>query len=146
MRMTLTELLMFYVMGIVGFVFGFIVSRMLHFSEHVAIVLSLISGGAVILFLSALIYQRFHWLPLWVPVCPYCRRRPKEYHIVAGEWPAFILECGTCELPLKVWMCRASRVSDYDGGLPSLCLRWPEFVGLWKRIPSTKKNYERNTV
>ncbi len=102
-------------------------------STHI-MTLSLLGGIVAVLGLTWPIYKRFHFRPLCFPVCPNCRRMPDAYGLAYARWPRAVIVCTICEAPLEVWMTRILDVENASTEMPSFSLRWPEFIGIWRRI------------
>src|SRR5882672_4545533 len=79
------------------------------------------------------IYRRFHLLPLFLPVCPHCKRRPGGYRVLQSVGPRTLVACGHCGQTIELWW-REPAASDVSKTMPSLLLGWPHSVGRWRSI------------
>ena len=70
--------------------------------------------------------------PLILPMCQSCGRRHGNYHIPRDAWPAAVVICIHCSKPLRLALTRGARSASSE--LPTVMLRWPGFLGLWKRV------------
>lgn len=90
------------------------------------------AGGCLgVLLFAWPVMRRLHCRPLMLPKCPYCRRLPRSYQASGREWPRVVLVCADCGRPTEIWMARAVDAARRARGMPSLRLRWPEFIGRW---------------
>ena len=92
-------------------------------------------GVIVYVVLTPPIYRRFRLLPLFLPVCPHCRRLPDGYHVLVDLWPRTLVACGHCERSIELWSRRPAP-SDVSKTVPSLLLSWPHSIGRWRPISS----------
>jgi len=79
------------------------------------------------------IYRHFHLLPLFLPVCPHCRRRPGGYRILQSVGPRTLVACGHCGQTIELWW-RQPAAAYVSKTMPSLLLGWPHSVGRWRSI------------
>lgn len=83
------------------------------------------------------LYRAFHLRPLCLPRCPHCGRLHGNYHIPPEAWPCAVLICVSCGNPTRLCLSR-KRPQDIGHDIPSLYLRWPEFLGLWRPVHGPK--------
>jgi len=102
-------------------------------SEGRMMLLGDLLGFVFFVILAPPIYRHFGLLPLFLPVCPHCRRRPDGYHILEPEWPRIRVACGHCDGTLELWWRRPAP-SDISRTMPSLLLSWPQSIGRWSPI------------
>ena len=79
------------------------------------------------------LYKHFGLLPLLLPVCPHCNRRPNGYRVNEHGWPRMIVACGQCDRVSELWWRRPSAASVPPGS-PRLLLSWPHSLGRWRLI------------
>ena len=102
----------------------------------------LLSGGAVLATgacMLTLIWHAcrlFRFPPLFILAssCPHCGRRPAVYGLRTDDWPKTLLACTLCGGIFILWMARRVRPELLDLDVPTYALRWPEFVGRWRRV------------
>ncbi len=80
--------------------------------------------------LSWPIYRWLHLRPIGLPFCPHCRILCGNYHMSAEVWPTGIIQCPSCKQPIRVCMTR--KPPDVEDYIPTLYLRWPAFLGIWR--------------
>ena len=82
------------------------------------------------------IWQRLGFGPLFVRSgpCPYCQERPAKWLIRAQSKDRAALSCGQCGGQLELWLMRRPPMEHVSKVVPSFALRWPQFLGLWRRI------------
>ncbi len=85
----------------------------------------------LLLGLSWPIYRCLHLRPMGLPFCPHCGKRHGNYHIPAEAWPVAILFCHSCGQPVRLCLMRKPP-ADIAKDMPTLYLRWPEFLGIWR--------------
>lgn len=90
-------------------------------------------GVVLFIVLTPPLYRRFRLLPLFLPICPHCRRLPDGYHVLEAEWPRTLVACGQCERTLELWWSRPAP-SQISKTMPSLLLSWPQSLGIWRAI------------
>ena len=105
----------------------------LHLSEGGQHLLGIPLGVLVFLAVTPTIYRRFRLLPLFLPVCPHCKKRPPGYWILESKWPRVHAKCGACQQLVELWWRRPA-ASDISTTMPSLVLSWPHSVGRWKEL------------
>jgi hypothetical protein len=73
--------------------------------------------------------------------CPHCGLRPPGWRVIhqqmsrAGRMPDYVeLACGLCGGKLILWLRLRAPSIAASAALPTFCLRWPPFLGLWKRL------------
>jgi hypothetical protein len=100
---------------------------------------SAIAWGTILLLIPTCtwpIFQRLRIRPLASPRCPHCHKIPPTYYVL-DEWPRYVMTCAYCCHPLEAWMgCRPPRAAMPSQEMPSFGLRWPEVLGVWRRLPS----------
>jgi hypothetical protein len=79
------------------------------------------------------IYRRFRLLPLFLTVCPHCKRRPPGYHVGESRWPRVVVACGNCKQTIDLWWSPPSP-GDISPTTPSLLLVWPHSIGRWRLV------------
>jgi hypothetical protein len=79
------------------------------------------------------IYKHFRLLPLFLPVCPHCKRRPDRYRVVEATWPRARVACDHCQQLTDHWW-RAPLPSEISPTVPSPLLSWPQSIGRWRLI------------
>jgi hypothetical protein len=137
MRFTLIDLLIVCGLELVGALLGREIAVLLPLTETAKAVISFIGGAAAVLFGASPIYQRFGFRPLWLPKCPHCKQIPDGYHVHRADWPEVEVTCVRCETRILLCMSRTVPERLFSRGLPVLCLRWPEFVGVWRQVKPT---------
>jgi hypothetical protein len=68
--------------------------------------------------------------------CPACKRRPAgwwKHGTDAGEWQ---LACGECGERVTLWVAPPRRADAISKDVPTYVLKWPRFLGVWRRIDS----------
>jgi hypothetical protein len=101
--------------------------------EPLFVLLLLTTSILTVLGLSWPLYRLIHLRPLGLPFCPHCRKRHGNYHVPANAWPDAILLCVWCGKPTRLCLTR-KKPADIGADVPSLYLRWPEFLGLWRPV------------
>lgn len=101
--------------------------------EPLWVLLLLTTSILTVLGLSWPLYRLIHLRPLGLPFCPHCRRRHGNYHLPADAGPCGILVCVRCGKPTRLCLTR-KMPADIGADMPSLYLRWPEFLGLWRPV------------
>jgi hypothetical protein len=74
-------------------------------------ILGVLGGIVIFLLLTPPIYQRLRLLPLFLPVCPHCKRRPSGYHVRESVYPRVLVACGHCERTIELWWMQPA-ISD----------------------------------
>ncbi|MFN0053811.1 MAG: hypothetical protein ACKV0T_16650 [Planctomycetales bacterium] len=88
-------------------------------------------GWVLFLGLSPPIYRRLRLLPLFLPVCPHCKKRPSGYQVGEAHWPRVVVACGNCKQTTELWWSPPSS-EEVSKTVPSLLLVWPQSIGLWR--------------
>jgi hypothetical protein len=132
MRLTLIDLLIW-----AAFVFlGLAVARLAipsgRFPQHVSLLFQFGAAVAAYVVGASFIYRRMLFWPLLSPVCPHCTTRPDAFGIT-GTWPVLTMSCGSCHGQTELRMYKVDG-SHGDSKLPCLQLKWPYFLGWYKRI------------
>jgi hypothetical protein len=73
--------------------------------------------------------------------CPHCARRPRVWGVIhrqmprVGRMPDNVeLACGLCRGKLILWLRLSAPSKIGCATTPNFCLRWPPFLGLWRRL------------
>ena len=81
---------------------------------------------------------------IFAPACPHCHKKPGGWWCVERQMPMkgrtperVVLACGLCEGRVELWLRRSVAMGAVSGSLPSYRLRWPEFLGIWRRLPES---------
>ena len=107
------------------------VSRLGGMSPKDAVAICGAGGILAILVETWPILRHMRWRPLCLPQCSHCGRLPSGYRASGVEWPRVVFVCLDCEKPTETWMIRSVDTSRRSKEMPSLRLRWPEFIGWW---------------
>lgn len=102
-------------------------------SDPVAIPVGMAIGS---LFAGLVIWPIFRVLklrPLILPICPHCGLRHGNYHFDKESWPVGVLICTHCEQPVTLVLTEVVPPGE-KLNLPTLRLRRPRFLGVWKRV------------
>lgn len=93
-------------------------------------------AGFMAIVLAWPIARRFGMGPLMIfsGPCPNCKKRPSGWWSVATEADCLRLACGQCGTELELWLTRSPSTELVATTRPAYRLRWPEFVGVWRRI------------
>ena len=102
-------------------------------SLHLTLALGLPTGVLFYLCVTPPLYKHFGLLPLLLPVCPHCNKRPNGYRVNEHGWPRMIVACGQCDRVSELWWRRPSAASVPPGS-PRLLLSWPHSLGRWRLI------------
>ena len=105
--------------------------------EAVAVPVMIALGCGAVIFLSWPVYRVLHLRPLILPICPRCGKRHTNYHVPAAAWPDAVLVCVHCEAPLRLLLTRKAPPNpptDIPTDIPTVNLRWPEFLGMWRKV------------
>src|SRR5262245_14891284 len=73
-------------------------------------------------------------LRLWTPRCPQCGSSAREYRVIERSWPSLRLACPNCSGELVLHLLPARKAPTTSIEVPSYALRWPQFLGLWRRL------------
>jgi hypothetical protein len=89
---------------------------------------------------------RFFGIPplfIFAPACPHCHKKPGGWWHVGSQMPKrgrtperVTLACGLCKGTVELWLWHGNGTSSTTG-MPTYRLRWPEFLGIWKRLPDS---------
>jgi hypothetical protein len=124
-------------LGLGAFVFGGVFGDFLReapgLPEPLRDLLLLGASILTVLGLSWPLYRLMRLRPLGLPFCPHCRKRHGNYHVPANAWPDAILLCVWCGKPTRLCLTR-NKPAGIGTEVPSLYLRWPEFLGLWRPV------------
>ncbi len=132
MSPTLIHVMVMSVLSLGGYGLAMCVCLLVGMASRHAVVPSGLCGLIVVLFGTWPILRSMRARPLCLPECPHCARLPSGYFRPGGsEWPRIVLVCVDCERPMEAWMSRSVEASRRSSEMPSLRLRWPEFVGWW---------------
>jgi hypothetical protein len=122
-----------------NFLFGWLLSRAgLHTSFVTLYWLSFPLAFAVMLLLAWPISRLFRLRPLMIfsGPCPGCRTRPSGW-LATPSGPARLeMICGACGERLELWLMRRPPAGLVPGTVPTYRLCWPEFLGIWCKVPS----------
>jgi hypothetical protein len=131
-RLSLIDLLLWAAFAFFGFALVRMVVPSGRFPEYVFLLFQLGAAVVAYVFGASLIYRRMLFWPMLSPICPHCGRRPQSIDI-AGTWPVFTMSCGLCDGQTEL---RMGKVKDAAEGRerPCLQLKWPYFLGWYKRI------------
>lgn len=66
--------------------------------------------------------------------CPSCTQRPAGWWKSAGGVDRWHLLCGECGACITLWLRspRSTEITSPDE--PTYVLRWPQFLGVWRRV------------
>jgi hypothetical protein len=95
--------------------------------------LTLTLGVVLYLLITPPIYRRLRMFPLFLPVCPYCKRRPGSYRFLESAPLRFVVACSNCERTMELWLERPA-AADISTTMPSLLWSWPQSIGRWRSI------------
>ena len=98
---------------------------------------SVLASVVFFFILTPPIYRRLGLLPLLLPVCPHCRRRPGGYGLLESAWPRLLVACGHCDRTTELWWSKPAP-SAISKTMPSLLLSWPHSIGRWRPISTDK--------
>jgi hypothetical protein len=116
----------------IGLVFGgMLLSLSLPAAELLTAVAMLVLPLLMVLLLSWPVYRLLHLRPLILPKCPSCGLR-HNYHVPSEAWPVAVLVCPHCGEPFRIVLTGRPDIA-VTPDLPTLGLRWPAFLGLWRR-------------
>jgi hypothetical protein len=80
-------------------------------------------------------FLRLTPLMVFAGPCPGCRTRPPGWWHFGTTSDPMLLACGRCGTEVDLWLTRRPRGHATSHGRPAYRLRWPEFLGIWTRIP-----------
>ena len=69
--------------------------------------------------------------------CPGCGVRPEGWWLTEKVDERLTLMCVNCEQSVVLWMNRAPSAAEIVGGVPNYVMRWPSFLGIWRRTPGS---------
>jgi hypothetical protein len=97
--------------------------------------LSIPPAGFIAVVLAWPIARRFGMSPLMIfsGPCPNCSRRRLGWWIVATEVDRLHLRCGQCGTEVDLWLTRPPSTQLIATTRPAYRLRWPAFLGVWRR-------------
>lgn len=138
--MTLTHLLMATAAAFPALLGAtYVMARTAHLSAPLRLLAAAAALLSAVLFALAMLWLicrtlRMPPLFLFACPCPHCGRKPGAYALRTDEWPMTPLACTLCGGALVLWMTRRAAPEHLPLDTPVYCLRWPEFVGRWRRI------------
>jgi hypothetical protein len=100
-------------------------------NEGLAVLTSVVFILVVPTLLAWPVFRLLSLRPLILPRCPHCGNRHGNYHVPREAWPAAVLLCVHCDKPLCLLLSAGARSIHPE--VPAVTLRWPGFLGLWKR-------------
>ena len=68
--------------------------------------------------------------------CPACGQRPPGWRVSAITTDLWQLRCGKCGARVRLRQTPWGLASDTSSDVPTYVLRWPQFLGVWRRIDS----------
>src|SRR5262245_5674126 len=82
------------------------------------------------------ISRLFHISPLMIfsGPCPGCRTRPPGWWRVESHGKRLTIACATCGQRVDLWLTRKPETGAASGTSCVFTLRWPEFLGIWRRV------------
>ena len=103
-----------------------------------------LSMGPAILFAFTIgwpIARRLGMSPLMIFAgpCPACQRRPEGWWSSGSNSELLQLRCGACGEGVIVWLVPPSRAALLRSGVQMYVLRWPQFLGVWRRVDSAAR-------
>ena len=135
MRLTLIDLLVLDALFLGGILVGALTAHFV--GLHDWLFLAFGFGIAAIVAFASLIYQRFHFRPLFLPKCPHCKKRPSQFSTSESRWPRETVICADCHTSVELWYDQpASELVSTT--MPSLRSHWPQFLGIWRPVPKIK--------
>ncbi len=95
---------------------------------------------------------RFFGIPplfIFAPACPHCHKKPGGWWTVDRQMPKkgrmperITLACGLCHGKVELWLRRRVPANSVTPAWPSYRLRWPEFLGIWRRLPAPDLSFK----
>ncbi len=130
-------------MFLFGIAFGFVIESYGLNGWWKAVVLMAV--GVFAIELCWWIARRFKIPPLMALAgpCPACSTRPPGWWFDGHDAGVLKLRCGACEQPVELWLLRKPPVERVSASVPSFALRWPEYFGVWRKLPAARTNQER---
>ena len=113
---------------------GFVVITGMHGRAMVWLVAPVAAILAVLL--AGPIARLFRLSPLMILAgpCPRCGMRPAGWWYDDRRTGALHLQCGNCGQPVDLWAWRRPAAGEIAPDTPSFVLRWPTFLGFWRRV------------
>ena len=82
------------------------------------------------------VYRKFRLLPMLLPRCACCEKRPEGFHVL-DNWPRITLRCFKCDGEFVVWLDgKVGRDETWE--TPVLVLKWPYVFGPYRRVEKLK--------
>jgi len=134
MLVTLGHLLVVVLLLSGGPILGLAAAKSAGAGEGAAIAATVASALLVPLVLGWPLFKLLSLRPLILPMCSSCGRRHGNYHLSRDAWPVAVILCAHCSKPLRL-VLNGKAVPLEPPGLPTVTLRWPGFLGLWRRVP-----------
>ena len=135
MRLTLIDLLIVIACMAIGCFAAAGVAHLIdyHSPEALQVLLGVPLGIIFFVVFTPPLYRHFRLLPLFLPQCPHCKRRPGGYGITGSQWTHMVAICGNCQKATELWLKRPP-TDDISKTVPSLLLIWPQSIGRWRVI------------
>lgn len=127
MRLTLIDLIIAATLGIAGNFFG-------HIVLGCNSVCAFLFGIIFIVVFASPIYRYFSFRPLWIPICPYCNKRPDKYIIVNARQSLETIACSICSQTTHVIYSSSCTLTQDEQKLKSLTVSWPYFWGRYTQL------------
>jgi len=135
MLWTLNHLLVMLLLFAVGAAVGTPVAQSTGFGEALGTLVLALVMIVVVAILGWPVFRLLSLRPLILPICPHCGMRHGNYHVPRDVWPAAILFCVHCDKPSRLLLRTGVRTITMEPSeLPTLSLRWPGFLGIWKPV------------
>jgi hypothetical protein len=112
--------------------------------EQVAVVAALLSAPVALVLFGWPIFRLLSLRPLTLPYCPHCGNRHANYHVPPDAWPYAVIVCIHCGQPLRLILSTSRRVIT-PSPLATVALRWPGFLGLWRRVTTAQTDPQGNS-
>lgn len=68
--------------------------------------------------------------------CPACKRRPPGWWNSGTDTAQLQLACGECGERVNLWLTSPRPANIVSSDVPTYVLRWPRFLGVWRRVDS----------
>ncbi len=132
MRLTFIDLMI-----PVGFAFiGGIIAPSFLPDYPLVFMLILVAVVPVYIALAPFVYRKFGLLPMLLPRCACCGKRPEGFHVL-DNWPRITFRCCKCDGEFVVW--HDGKVgSDETWEAPVLVLKWPYVFGPYRKVEKPK--------
>jgi hypothetical protein len=130
MRLGLIDVLIFVVLSGVGAGLAPLPRHFFHwYPAGIAVLI-----GAVIpyIIIAPFLYRRFRFLPMLLPRCPCCGKRPDKYDLAPNVYPRIPMRCTNCNGVFVCWF-NGKPTSEETWETPVLTLNWPYLFGRYKR-------------